>query len=51
VGIDPLQFLHCEDSFELAVMAAVVERGERLLDQMIDRLAYKLAKATWGDGT
>jgi hypothetical protein len=31
-------------------MAAVVERGEELLDGLIKRLAYELARATWGDG-
>jgi hypothetical protein len=32
-------------------MAAVVDRGEQFLDELLDLLAYKLARATWGDGT
>jgi hypothetical protein len=31
-------------------MTAVVERADALLDRRLDELAFKLAKAMWGDG-
>jgi hypothetical protein len=29
-------------------MTAVIDSGEKYLDELLDRLAYKLARATWG---
>jgi hypothetical protein len=41
--------MQCGDPAQTALMSAVINASEKYIDELLGALAYKLAKATWGD--